>query len=247
MNIIIAVVASSAEFSGISRHAVNMAKSLLIRSEICTVHLVIGKWQYQSFNVMTPQGSARLHVHAVDIGTNTLCRNFWYYYKLPIFAAKLEADAVHLAYPTPLRRRAYTCPVVVTLHDLYPYDMPANFGYIKVIFNRLILKQCLSSIDAIACVSDSTLRQLDIYFPNIALSKAVMIYNCVEPGPPMATIGPLRDWDGEGFILCVAQHRRNKNILLALRVFHRLLLDEEIDKNAKLVIVGIPWPGDRKY
>ena len=156
--------------------------------------------------------------------------------------AKLQGDIVHLAYPVPLRRRAYRCAVIVTLHDLYPYNIPANFGYSKVIFNRLILRQCLNTADAVACVSDSTLRQLDMFSPKIALEKAVTIYNCVEPGPHATALGPLPEWDGGPFILCVAQHRRNKNILLALRVFHRLLLDGEMGEMAKLVIVGIQGP-----
>ena len=242
MNIVIALVSSATKLSGVSRHAANMARSLLMLPEISAVHLVLAKWQYQALSVALPQDDARLHIHEVDIGTSTVSRNLWYYSKLPTLVSKLGADVVHLAYPVPLRRSAYTCSVVVTLHDLYPYDIPANFGYPKVLFNRFILRQCLNAVDAIACVSESTLRQLDMYSPKTALEKAVTIHNCVEPGPQMTAIGPLPDWDGEPFILCVAQHRRNKNILLALRVFHRLLLDGEIGQMAKLVIVGIDGP-----
>jgi glycosyltransferase involved in cell wall biosynthesis len=242
MNVVIAVVSSSNEISGVSRHALNLARCLLMRSEISTVHIVVAKWQYQSFSVAIQQDNTRLHIHKVNIGTSTISRNLWYYFQLPTLAAELQADTVHLAYPVPLRRGAYTCPVIVTLHDLYPYEIPANFGYPKVVFNRLILRQCLYAADAIACVSDSTSRQLDIYWPKIALEKAVTIHNCVESGPPMTTMSPLPDWNGEPFILCVAQHRRNKNILLALRVFHRLLLEGDIGQVAKLVIVGIRGP-----
>jgi glycosyltransferase involved in cell wall biosynthesis len=241
VNIVIALVASSTDLSGVSRHAANMARSLLTRHEISAVHLVLAKWQYQSFRLALPQ-DVRLHIHSVDIGSSNVSRNLWYYSKLPALAAKLGADVVHLAYPVPLQRSAYSCPVVVTLHDLYPYDIPANFGYPKVLFNRLILQQCLNAADAIACVSNSTLRQLDMHSPKIALEKAVTIHNCVEPGPPMAPISPLPEWDEQPFILCVAQHRRNKNLLLALRVFYRLLNEGEIGQMTKLVIVGIQGP-----
>lgn len=242
MNVVIAIVSSAADLSGVSRHAANMARSLLTRPEISAVHLVLAAWQYQSIRVALSQDDSRLQIESIDIGRSTLSRNLWYYFKLPALVAKLGGDVLHLAYPVPLRRSAYTCPVIVTLHDLYPYDIPANFGYPKVLVNRLILRQCLNGADAIACVSASTLRQLDIYSPKTALEKAVTIHNCVEPGPPMATRSPLPDWDGEPFILCVAQHRRNKNILLALRVFHRLLLEGEMGQTAKLVIVGIQGP-----
>jgi glycosyltransferase involved in cell wall biosynthesis len=47
------------------------------------------------------------------------------------------------------------------------------------------------------------------------------------------------------FLLCVAQHRRNKNILLALRVFHRLLHSHGLTSQvvpSQMLIVGIPGP-----
>jgi hypothetical protein len=37
------------------------------------------------------------------------------------------ADVVHLAYPVPLNSGAFACPIVVTLHDLYPHEIPENF------------------------------------------------------------------------------------------------------------------------
>src|ERR1019366_678927 len=40
--------------------------------------------------------------------------------------------------------------------DLYPYDIPENFGFPHYFANRAILRQCLSSVDGIACVSGGT-------------------------------------------------------------------------------------------
>jgi hypothetical protein len=48
----------------------------------------------------------------------------------------------------------FSCPILLTLHDLYPYEVPSNFGLPKVLFNRFILQQCLRSATSIACVSD---------------------------------------------------------------------------------------------
>jgi glycosyltransferase involved in cell wall biosynthesis len=132
--------------------------------------------------------------------------------------------------------------VVVTLHDLYPYDIPANFGYPKVLINRLILQQCLRAADAIACVSDSTLHRLELYAPDTVLIKAVTIHNCVSPGRPMAEVSPLPGWQGEPFLLCVAQHRRNKNVLLAMQVFQQLLESGDLPHTACLLIVGAEGP-----
>jgi glycosyltransferase involved in cell wall biosynthesis len=44
------------------------------------------------------------------------------------------------------------------------------------------------------------------------------------------------------FLLCVAQHRRNKNIVLALRTLRRLLRERAVHSETMLVVVGIPGP-----
>jgi glycosyltransferase involved in cell wall biosynthesis len=130
---------------------------------------------------------------------------------------------------------------VVTLHDLYPYDIPENFGFPKVLFNRAVLQQCLRRADAIACVSQCTLSRLKRLNPRLA-KKAAVIYNSVAPHAEQGAETPLHVWNGHPFLLCVAQHRRNKNILLVLQVFERLLQSRQIPEGAQLFIVGIEGP-----
>jgi glycosyltransferase involved in cell wall biosynthesis len=242
MRIVIAVVSSAQHLSGVPRHAVNMARSLLTRPEVTAVHLLIADWQCTSLLDALPLDDSRLILHTIPVGRGSISRNLWYYNQLPMLAAKLRADVVHLAYPVPVNRSAFLCPIIVTLHDLYPYDAPANFGFPKVLFNRLVLHQCLRQVDAIACVSESTLRRLDVYAQKAALQKAVTIYNCVEPALPATVEAPFPGWDGEPFHLCIAQHRRNKNILLALEVFRRLLHSQEIKPSTRFVLIGMEGP-----
>ena len=242
MKIVIAAVASSAYLSGVSRHAANMARCLLGRAEVSAVHLVVAPWQYDSMLGALPHTDPRLHLHRVAIGKGVVSRNLWYYSDLPILAAQLNADIVHLAYPVPIRRGSFDCPVVVTVHDLYPYDIPSNFGFPKVFFNRLILQWCLRAVDTIACVSESTSLRLGIYSSRHVGGKAVTIYNYVEADRHIAERRPLPAWDGSPFFLCVAQHRRNKNVVFAMRVFERLLRSGDIDSATRLVIIGIEGP-----
>lgn len=242
MRIVIVVVSSTEHLSGVPRHAANMARSLLTRPEITAIHLIAAQWQCAALRDALPFDDPRLSLHPVSIGRSAISRNLWYYNQLPALAAQLRADVVHLAYPVPVKRRAFFCPTIVTLHDLYPYDIPANFGFPKVLVNRIVLQQCLREVDAIACVSESTLSRLDVYGQQLALQKAVTIHNCVEPGPAGAVDAPYPGWKGEPFILCIAQHRRNKNILLALKVFHRLLHSQEIKPSTQFVLIGIEGP-----
>jgi len=169
-------------------------------------------------------------------------RNRWYYKGLPVLANRLDAEIVHLSYPVPVDARSFHCPTVVTLHDLYPYEIPTNFKFPHVLFNRVILQQCLRSVDAVAVVSGITGCKLRDYAPKTVWPKSVHIPNCVEADPHSALESPLSGWTGEPFLLCVAQHRRNKNIPLLLRAFHRLLQSEAIVRNTRLVLVGIGGP-----
>ena len=242
MKILIAAVAASEHMSGVSRHAANAVRCLLTRPEISAAHLVVGPWQYEAFQDAFARADSRLKIHQAEVHCSVLSRNLWYYNALPGLAAKFEADIVHLAFPSPLKQKAFRCPTVVTLHDYYPYDIPSNFGFPKMLFNRMVLKQCLRAVDSIACVSESTLRRLEIYEPQIARQKAVTIYNCVDPGPAMTIGSPVPNWNGESFLLCVAQHRRNKNIILSMQVFQHLYRHGDIGSDTRLVIVGIEGP-----
>jgi glycosyltransferase involved in cell wall biosynthesis len=239
VKILVAAASYASNISGIQRHACNVVRCLLQRQEVSFVHLVIAPWQRKLVQAAGIQPDPRLAIHIADMNPSSLSRNVWHYSKLPELAAQLKVDLVHLTYPVPVHAAAFTCPTVVTLHDMYPYEIPMNFGFPKFIFNRLILNQCLRNVDAIACVSDVTRLRLEQYSPTAVWQKGIRIYNCVEAQPDCAMQSPIPDWQGEPFLLCVAQHRHNKNISLLIRSFDRLLRSGDVSLNMKLVIVGI--------
>lgn len=242
IEVLIAAVASSEQLSGVPRHAINLAISLLTRSEISRVHIAVGTWQLKAIVAALPPADSRLVVHGIEVERNAIARNLWYYRKLPTLAAALHADLIHLAYPVPVNRRRFSCPVVVTLHDLYPYDIPENFGFPKVLVNRAILKQCIHAVDTIACVSESTLERLDMHAPAVAIQKASIVYNCVNANLEDGDLSPLPGWMGEPFLLVVAQHRRNKNVVLAVEIFRCLLRLGTIANDTRLIVIGIDGP-----
>jgi glycosyltransferase involved in cell wall biosynthesis len=173
-------------------------------------------------------------------------RNCWYYSELPRIAAQLEADVVHLAYPMPVLARAFPCPTVVSLHDLYAFEIPGNFGFLKSLLNRQVVRQCLKSVDAIACVSESTRLQLSHWLGDSFADKAVTILNSAESACANSVRGPQPLHKGQPFLLCVAQHRRNKNIPLALRIFEQCLHTGVIPPETQLAVVGVPGPETRR-
>ncbi len=246
MKILIAAASFSSHISGLQRHAFNVVRCLLRQPEISVVHLVVAPWQRELVQAAGLNPDARLVIHIAEMKQSSLSRNLWYYRQLPALAASLHADVVHLSYPMPVNAAPFTCPTVVTLHDLYPYEIPLNFGFQKFIFNRLVLRQCLRNINAIACVSEATSARLRQYAPAATCRKAVRIYNCVEAEPLCAEESPIPGWQGEPFLLCVAQHRRNKNIPLLIRTFDRLLRFGQVNPRMKLVVIGIAGPETRR-
>lgn len=242
MKIVIAAASFASNISGLQRHAFNVTRCLLPQPEIEELHLVVAPWQRALVRRAGLGPDPRLTVHVAEMGPSSLSRNLWYYHRLPELAVELQADLVHLTYPMPVNRRAFRCPTVVTLHDLYPYEIPMNFGFPKFLFNRAVLQQCLRSADAIACVSQITATRLKQYAPTSVCQKALRIYNCVEPESVAAAHSPIRSLQDEPFLLCIAQHRRNKNITMLIRTFDRLLHSGQIDSKMQLAVVGIGGP-----
>ncbi|WP_263381602.1 glycosyltransferase family 4 protein [Granulicella arctica] len=246
MKVMVVAVSSTGHLSGIPRHAVNIVLGLLTCSEISEINLVAAEWQMPSLLQSMPTLDPRLRLHPVFIAKSSLKRNFWYYFELPKLALALEPEIVHLAYPVPHRNQSFTCPVVVSLHDLYPYDIPANFGFPKVFANRIILRQCLCSVNAIACVSESTARRLEEITDRSLVFKTKVVYNSVDlcertefshHCSAIVSTNP--------FILCVAQHRRNKNICFALEIFRELISRSQFPANMLLVLIGMEGPETR--
>ena len=242
MKIVIAALSAPVHLNGVSRHAANVVRGLLTRTEASEIHMLVGAWQLQAFEQAVARDDSRLHIHPISIGRRLFSRNLWYYSELPRIAMQLDADVVHLAYPVPVASGAFHCPIVVSLHDLYPYDIPGNFGFPKSVFNRLVVRQCLRLADAIACVSESTRERLGHWLGTDFADRAVTILNAVEPVSVACAKGPATLRRCRSFVLCIAQHRRNKNIALALEIFDRVLRLGIVSSETALVIIGVPGP-----
>lgn len=241
MNVVIAALSAPTNMNGVSRHAANLARALLSTTAISEVHFLAGEWQRGMFREALGTCDPRLHKHWINLREANLSRLFWYYRELPYIATQLEADVVHLTFPSPTSFAAYPCPSVLSLHDLYPFDIPGNFGILKSAIARHTITQCTDRVDAIACVSSVTRREFTKRFPRLAY-KARVIPNVVEFRVPGLMTGILQPLKGRSFFLCVAQHRSNKNIPLVIRVFEQLLRERILPTDARLVIVGIPGP-----
>lgn len=227
--------------SGICRVAANHASALASGRGVEQVILAIGSWQRELYSTLLGP-RADIEMVQVSIKNNSLSRNHWFAAELPRLATRFGASLVHYSFPAPVLRRRFPCPVVVTLHDLYPYDSPENFGFPNYFANRLILRQCLRNVDGVACASSSTRHRLEELFPRTTCRTAIAVTGNYVRVSNTAQLAPRTSQKLETscFLLCVAQHRKNKNLDVLLRGYAKLL--KSCSFRFPLVIVGAQGP-----
>jgi glycosyltransferase involved in cell wall biosynthesis len=239
MNILVTAVSSATGPSGICRHAYGLVCCVASRHEISRVTIVVGKWQERYFTDLFKINHKKIQIVVANIPNNSLARNIWYLQGLPDLARSVKADIVHLSFPVSVQRNMLRCSLVVSLHDLYPYDEPDNFGFPRVFFNRVFLQQCLKEANFIVCVSETTLSRLNTRFPWFVRRKGLVVHNCVDIRSTERTSTIAGD---RPFFLMIAQHRSNKNILMALDAFQNVLQKGKIDCQTLLLVVGNKGP-----
>lgn len=236
MQVLISAVSRFQKPSGICRSAANLANCLILHPDVTRVYLVVGEWQVGYFQENFHLASDRIEIVPIAIKNSSLARNWWYMTALPVVAKKLDCSFVHLSFPVPIVASLFSARIVLTLNDLYPFEIPENFGYPQVYLNQLFTRLCLANCHGVTCISAYTLQQLKKYFPDNRKPTAV-IYISVdfEDNQPQQ---PPRVSPGNSFVLTVAQHRKNKNLDILIRAFHALKQTGKTALNTSLIVVG---------
>jgi glycosyltransferase involved in cell wall biosynthesis len=244
MHILIPALHRPSKPTGVCRHAANLAQCLAEIEQVTKVTLLIGDWQKKYFEKTFQLSSPKIHIITISIKNNSFSRNRWFLFGLPRLANWLQPDIIHLSFPFPFVRQWFNAPVVTTIHDLYPYEYPENFGYPQVWFNRWFLRQCVNQSNGLSCVSQTTLNSLHHYFPSIGSSKHIdVIYNYVDFTHINAKAPDKLVFENNfNFILCVGQHRKNKNLDLLIYAYNNLYKIGILEPATKLLIVGSPGP-----
>jgi glycosyltransferase involved in cell wall biosynthesis len=244
MNILIVVLHRPTKPTGVCRHAANLALCLSDLNEVSEITVVTGSWQRDYFESGFSLLSDKINIIDIDIKNNSVSRNIWFLQGLPKLVNRLNPDLVHLTFPLPFLRSHISCPVVTTIHDLYAFDCPDNFGHIRAFFNRVFFRQCVKESDGLSCVSEDTKFRLLEIFPNSNHQKTIeVVYNYVnfdriEPIIPDL----LKDNPDQLFLLCVAQHRKNKNLNILIDAFAELKSMQVLPTSTLLLLVGSSGP-----
>jgi glycosyltransferase involved in cell wall biosynthesis len=241
VHVLIATVSAATSPAGVCRHAANIAHGLATLSAVHKITICTGSWQADYFRDAFHLTSNKIEIVRSHIENTSFSRNLWYLQGLPAAARACGADIVHLAYPMPFVRSAFSAPIIVSLHDLYPIDIPSNFGR-RAWLNRAALKSCLRHVDAITCVSEETRTRLQELFSAETTAKARVVPNSISFAHAQRTV-PVPDAIGDRpFLLCVAQHRANKNLPFLLRSFRAALDRNILSPRTMLVLVGNEGP-----
>jgi len=242
MHVLIAALSRMTQPTGICRHAANLSKCLAASDEVREVTLLVGKWQVHYFrHSFALDQIPKLRLVGIDISRQALARNYWYLFGLPEAVAHYAPDVVHLAFPIPLLRNRIFAAVVSTVHDLYPYDMPDNFGGLRSHLNRLFLRTCALNSDHVVCVSEATRARMRQIFPSLPEESCSRVYNIVSDVWTTCAV-PVAALANADYLLAVAQHRQNKNLALLLRSFADLLKRGALSDSTLLVIIGNEGP-----
>jgi glycosyltransferase involved in cell wall biosynthesis len=237
--------------TGVCRHAANLAHCLASCDSVTQVSLITGAWQGHYFRTVFGLTDDKIKILEIDIPNQSISRNRWFLFSLPKLLHQLQPQIVHLAFPLPIWRSRMPCPVVTTIHDLYPFELPENFGR-QAILNRWILQLCIHQSNALVCISQTTLASLKRYVPGCdrlstqALSdpKAITViynyvdFNAIAPAPPFELLHLVQ----QPFLFCVAQHRPNKNLDLLIAAFAELITQAKMPPQSHLMILGSPGP-----
>ena len=245
MHILIVALHRPLKPTGVCRHAANLARCLADLEQVVQVTLVIGIWQKEYFETAFSISAPKIEIIGIDIRNSSISRNLWYLFGLPKLVQNITPGIVHLAFPLPFLRSYFPCPVVATIHDLYPCQFPENFGYQQALFNRLFLQKCIRSSDGLICVSKITFKDLEYYFPETITHNKMsrVIYNFVDfehTGPKLPRELPFLG--DVPYIFSVGQHRKNKNFDLLLKAYAGLINEGKLSKATKLLIVGNSGP-----
>jgi glycosyltransferase involved in cell wall biosynthesis len=238
MRVLISALNRFSNKTGICRNAANQALALASLEEVTEVGLIIGYWQTASFASLF--GLPKFAFITAGCRNTSLARNRWFLTGLPKAVSRYQPDLVHLSFPLPFRRSAFSVPVIATVHDLYPFEVPGNFGYPAVFFNRAFFRQCVRQADGIVCVSQVTQRKLQKHFPDLSTKKCAVVYSVSELWGERNSSRNAR-LTGR-FILTVGQHRSNKNLDVIIDAYQLLRSQGRIDQELKLAIIGTAGP-----
>jgi glycosyltransferase involved in cell wall biosynthesis len=205
---------------------------------------VLGSWQKEYYAKAFKLDVSDPAILWVDLHRPAVSRYWWYMFGAPQLARRLGATLVHAVFPMPLLKSRFHCPIVTTVHDLYAWDSPETIGYPNVWLNKLVMRQSIRASYAVISISKVARQSLLRLFPRLEEGIPVpVVYQAFSPKTLRSdAASDSAPCPGSEFLLCVAQHRKHKNLDLAMEAFFEAVDRGILSPDASLVIVGSEGP-----
>lgn len=171
----------------------------------------------------------------------------WHNTVLPWRARNGGFDIIHI----PSIRRIpliKSCPVIATVHDMAPFNMPEKYDKARIFYHRHVLSRLIHRCDHIITVSQYTRGDI-IRFTNYPEEKISVVYSGIDhhtfkPLPKKQAISELHRRYGitEPFIVYVSRiEHPGKNHLNLIKAFE--MFKKRHPTPHKLVLAGPDWTG----
>ena len=213
-------------------------------NEITAVHLIAAPWQQDFVRDAAPRTDARLHLHTASVRNNSFSRNLWYYARASANCGAARRGHRSSRLPHAAEQECISLPDRGHACTIYTRTMfLQNFGFPKVLFNQLVLQRCLRTVDAIACVSNSTLARLEGMEPRLALAEGGC-HPQLRRAAASLSPQPARCRIGAANRSCCVSHSTagTKTSFFFCESSSACCAPERIAPRTRLVIVGIPGP-----
>lgn len=162
-----------------------------------------------------------------------LPQRWWPQYAFSKIIRQNRADIVHFPWNGKLPSRRLPCPVIVTIHDVLPLEIPDYFqsGEKEKAFRRE-LQQSIDNADLVIMPSEYSRRQL---LQNFRVNREPVV---ISHGPTLTMPPRAAPGEEKGYFLYVGGYDRRKGIVELLRVFLRLAGVGQL--RSRLVLTGAP-------
>ena len=136
--------------------------------------------------------------------------------------SKSDSVVHHMGGTMPLRPAPPAQRQIVTIHDLQPLDMPANFGWTKRRWLGHMIPRSVRRADKVVCPSRFTAQRLENLLSTPASKIAVVHHGFEAPTDRPSPTSTLRRLGDQRFVLYPAiayKHKRHRDVVEALALF----------------------------
>lgn len=225
MNIVMNAVFFHEKARGVGRAANSVIKKLSEVDDKNQYYIYYGTWQQYDFLNIKKEN---FNFIPLNITRNSIIRNFYLAFILPIKLKKYNPDVYHILDTSPVIYK--TCKTISTVYDLAEFTVPEKYSKFKCFFRKRYVKYQIKNSDKVITSSEYTKKDMINRF-NVNEKKINVLPIFFDTD---VQFDESRKY--EKYFLIVGEIERTKNIEIVLKAFS--LLPNDLKNSYKIYIVG---------